>query len=68
LATAAVRVWIDKEHQHAMALLDATDRRLGALKRQSGLSALWIFARSIRRFSRRRLPRIFPFLREPAKN
>jgi fatty acid desaturase/membrane-associated phospholipid phosphatase len=62
VATAAVRAWIESERRHAITLLDATDGRLDALGKQAGVPALRTFSRSIRAFSRRRLPRLFPFL------
>jgi hypothetical protein len=68
MANSAVRAWVENEHHRAVSLLDATYRRLKSFEKQPGLPALWVFARSIRDFSRRRLPRLFPFLRQPAAN
>lgn len=64
----AVRNWLAGEKARASALLDATDRRIGALPKQPGRAPLRMFERSIRDFLRRRLPRIYPFLKEQGRS
>jgi membrane-associated phospholipid phosphatase/fatty acid desaturase len=67
-ANPAVRAWMETERRRAALLLDAAYRRLASLGKQPGMSALWVFARSMRDFLRRRLPRLFPFLRASARS
>lgn len=58
----ATRAWIARERARARELLDAADRKIGALERRPGRAVLRRLARSIRDFERRRLPRLYPFL------
>lgn len=62
IQTPAVAAWMRSELLRAVDMLDRTDARLAKLEGRSGVAALAMFARSIRGYAERRLPKRFPDL------
>jgi fatty acid desaturase/membrane-associated phospholipid phosphatase len=62
----AMLTWMDTERDRAIAMLDALQPRLEALKASAGVEVLRIFARSIRTFAGRPFARLYPQLTQPA--
>jgi phytoene/squalene synthetase len=60
LRSDAMRAWMASEYDRALALLDATQSRLDALRARPGVAILRIFTRSIRSFAVRRFGRLYP--------
>jgi len=59
LRSNAMRAWMASERDRALALLDAMQSRLDALKARPGVEILRIFTRSIRSFAIRRFARLY---------
>ena len=62
IASQSGRSWMKEGLLSAKVLLDATDHQLKALGKKRGSELLAMFARSIRNFADKRLPKRYPFL------